>query len=83
MKTELLTYQQMIKYGPGKRKKVTYRLKRGHRDVSKYKFVRTSDGIYQVSGRSGCCGGRKLILTPLSYLHLDKTKTYEVAFLVI
>ena len=83
MKRELLTYQQMLKYGTGKRKKITYRLRRDHREVIKYKFVRTKDGIYQVSGRQGCCGGRKVVLTPVSFLHLDKTKTYDVLFLVI
>lgn len=83
MKVELLTYQQMLKFGAGKRKKIKYKLSRDRRDIKNYKFIRTKDGIYQYAGRKGCCGGRRLIFTPVSFVHLDKNQTYEVAFLVI
>lgn len=83
MKLEKLTYAQMLNYGPGKRKKLLYRLRRDRREMQKFKYVRSMDGMYQVEGREGCCGNRKLILCPVNFSKLDKSKTYDVAYLVI
>lgn len=83
MIAEKLSYDQIKKYGPGKRKKLTYRLQRGRRDIQKYRFIRTEDGVYQYEGREGCCGKRKLILRPLNMTTIKPGKVYDVAFLVI
>ena len=87
MKVEKLTYDQIVKYGIGKRGKVLFRLRRKRLEIMKYKLFRTPDGMYRADGVQGCgcCGaGKRLVLRPIDLSKIDsRKKTFDVVYLVI